>query len=313
MLRAVKRLAFKGLSRLLVGLTGHGDDRSPAINELHHKLSYRLFKLAPRFGIASEERIRFAAPIPFSLSYDARDGGVGHKFLMYREYEPNMTRVVNALIKPGMSIWNIGANLGYYAVLAAKLAGNGKVTAFEPHPLNAARLRANVKFNALTDVRVVEAALASESGSLTFYESETNTGDHRITSEGGRDAITVRAIAASEAVREFGSPELIIMDVQGAEGLILRSLKETIAATRPTMIFEFWPDGLASSGSSAQEVEDLLRALEYQVWRIDEYRSTLLRVEPGRIALCMRAGEETNLLALPKGAVLPPEIAKFWR
>ncbi|HET6511200.1 MAG TPA: FkbM family methyltransferase [Candidatus Kapabacteria bacterium] len=313
MLQRMKRLAFAGLSKLLVGLTGHGYDRSPATNDLHHKLSFRLFKLAPRFGIASEERIHFAAPIPFSLSYDARDGGVGHKFLMYREYEPNMTRVVNALIKPGMSIWNIGANLGYYTVLAARLSRGGRVTAFEPHPQNASRLRHNVRMNGLSNATVVEAALAAEGGSLTFYESESNTGDHRITAEGDRRGITVSALDASQAIEEYGSPQVIIMDVQGAEGVILRSLAPAMTASHPVLIFEFWPDGLASSGSSAQEVEDLLHALEYQVWRIDEYRSMLLRVEPGRIGRGMKAGEETNLLALPKGYALPAAIAKSWR
>jgi FkbM family methyltransferase len=312
MLRKMKRAIFRQLSKTLVAFTGHGDDRTPGTNQLHHKLSYRLFKLAPAFGFAQHERIDLKWPRPFSLYYNARDGGVGHKFLMYREYEPNMTRVVHAITKSDLKVWNIGANLGYYAVLAAKLASKGSVTAFEPHPGNLKLLRKNVELNGLSNVTIVDAAVSDSTGELSFYESESNTGDHRIANEGSRNSIRVKAIAASEAIANYGAPELLIMDVQGAEGLILRSLRGALESARPAIVFEFWPDGLARSGSSAAEVEEMLHGLEYQVWRIDEYRSSLLRVECGRIARGMKPGEETNLLCLPKGSVLPPSIAKGW-
>jgi FkbM family methyltransferase len=315
----MKRAIFRQLTRALVGATGHGYDRTPGTNQLHHKLSYRLFKLAPAFGIEPHERIKFESPVPFSLYYNARDGGVGHKFLMYREYEPNMTRVIGAITRHDMKVWNVGANLGYYTVLASKLATEGRVTAFEPHPNNLKLLGKNVELNGLRNVTIVDAAVSDQSGELSFFESQSNTGDHRIASEGDRRSIKVRAIAAADAVLTYGAPELIIMDVQGAEGLILRSLRETIEASRPIMMFEFWPDGLSQSGSSAAEVEELLHDLEYQVWRIDEYRSSLLRVECGKIGRAMAkaddrsSGEETNLLCLPKGMALPSSIAKGWR
>jgi FkbM family methyltransferase len=310
MLRRMKRAIFRQLSRALVLATGHGYDRADGANQLHHKLSYRLFKLAPAFGVAQEERIDFAKPVAFSLYYNARDGGVGHKFLMYREYEPNMTRVIHAIIRPDTQVWNIGANLGYYTVLASKLAA--KVIAFEPHPTNLKMLRRNVELNALRNVSIVEAALSDTTGELSFFESESNTGDHRIANDGERNAIKVKSLAAADAIAEYESPRLIIMDVQGSEGVILRSMKDELQRSRPAMVFEYWPDGLAKSGSSAQEVEDLLYSLEYQVWRIDEYRSSLLRVEPGKIARGMQPGEETNLLCLPKGTALPQSIAQRW-
>lgn len=312
-LRRIKRAIFRRLSRSLVALTGHGYDRAASTNQLHHKLGYRLFKRAPAFGFATREKIDFKTPVPFSLLYDPRDGGVGHKFLMYGEYEPNMTRVVQALIAPAMHVWNVGANLGYYTVLASNLAINGNVTSFEPHPVNADLLRKNIRLNRLTNVTVVESAIAERTGELSFFESESNTGDHRIAAEGDRRAITVKSLAAHEAISQYGSPGLIVMDVQGAEGIILRSLKDSLRSTRPMIVMEFWPEGLAQSGSSADEVEELLHALEYQVWRIDEYRSTLLRVEPGRIARGMAKGEETNVLCLPKGMPLPSAISTGWR
>lgn len=309
----MKKAIFRQLSKTLVTFTGHGDDRAPGTNQLHHKLSYRLFKLAPAFGIEPLERIDFTSPVSFTLFYNARDGGVGHKFLMYREYEPNVTRVITAITKPTTKVWNIGANLGYYTVLASKLASQGSVTAFEPHPNNVAMLKRNVNLNGARNVTIVDAAVSDTTGVLSFYESASNTGDHRIASDGERHSIKVKAIVASEAIDQHGAPELLIMDVQGAEGLILRSLLEAFRVARPAMVFEFWPDGLSQSGSSAAEVEEMLHALEYQVWRIDEYRSSLLRVECGKIARGMKAGEETNVLCLPKGTPLPPSIAKGWR
>lgn len=312
MLRRMKRAIFRQLSKMLITFTGHGDDRTAGANELHHKLGYRLFKLAPAFGFAQHERIDLDWPVAFSLIYNSRDGGVGHKLLMYRQYEPNMTRVVHALITKDSRIWNIGANLGYYAVLSSKLAPNGSVVAFEPHPSNLELLRKNVELNAGRNVTIVDAAVSDRSGELSFFESASNTGDHRIADDGARNAIKVRAIAGAEAIEGYGVPDLLVMDVQGAEGSILRSLRPFVASAQPSMIFEFWPDGLAQSGSSAEEVEEMLHALEYQVWRIDEYRDCLVRVEAGKISRVMKPGEETNLLCLPKGIQLPPSIAKGW-
>ncbi|HET6511572.1 MAG TPA: FkbM family methyltransferase, partial [Candidatus Kapabacteria bacterium] len=259
-----------------------------------------------------QERIDFRHPAPFSLYYNARDGGVGHKFLMYREYEPNMTRVITVITKATSKVWNIGANLGYYTVLASKLASQGSVTAFEPHPNNLAMLRKNADLNALRNVTIVDAAVSDITGELSFFESPSNTGDHRIAADGSRNSIKVKALAASVAIENYGVPEILIMDVQGAEGVILRSLRQTLEVSRPSLVFEFWPEGLSQAGSSAEEVEELLHGLEYQVWRIDEYRASLLRVESGRIARGMKKGEETNLLCLPKGTKLPPSIAKGW-
>lgn len=295
-----KRTVFRTLSNALVTLTGHGYDRARAINDLHHKLSYRLFKLAPTLGIAGNERIDLDKPVRSSFYYNARDGGVGHKFLVYQEYEPETTKVVVSTLRPGMHVWNIGANLGYYTVLASKLVGaHGKVTAFEPHPLNLALLRKNITLNNASNVTVVDAAMSESSGEITFYQSGSNTGDHRISNEAGRTALTVRSISGYEAAAQYGPPDAIIMDVQGAEGLILRSLRGMLASHRPILIMEFWPDGLSLSGSSAQEVESMLKDL-YQVWRVDEYRTSLLQVNPGEIARTMQPGEETNLLCIPE-------------
>src|SRR5437879_3557062 len=108
---------FPVLRFLLVALTGRGYDRSPWLNNLHHKLAYRLHKLLPRFGITGLQRI----PI-FSdrfMYVRAEDGGVAHQLIMYREYEPFESKLVREYLRPGMTVYNIGANLGYYALLAS--------------------------------------------------------------------------------------------------------------------------------------------------------------------------------------------------
>lgn len=305
----VKRAIFRRMSKLLVLLTGHGDDRSERINNLHHKLSYRLFKFSPYLGIESVETIHFTTPAEYSLCYDARDGGVGHKFLMYGEYEPFATRVVASLLTSESAVWNIGANLGYYTLLASHLAK--RVRAFEPHPDNVQLLIINVALDAAVNVDIEPIALSDESGEISFFESETNSGDHRLIPEDGRLVRRVKALAAKEAIAAFGLPDTIIMDVQGAEGKIMRSLRDTLRNKSVSILMEFWPDGLARAGSSAQEIESILIELDYHVWIVSESMKLLIPVQPGTIALGMKANEEINLLCLPAGSELPAPLQKL--
>ena len=76
------------------------------------------------------------------------------------EYEPRKLEVMERLLKPGMTFVDVGANLGYFTLLAAKLVGpEGRVIAFEPHPDNTRRLRISIAANDYDNVLVCEMAI----------------------------------------------------------------------------------------------------------------------------------------------------------
>src|SRR5437879_1405907 len=111
------RIVFELLRRTLVMLTGRGYDRSPRLNTVHHKLSYRLHKLLPIFGISGIQKVPAPGMSRKFLYVHSGDGGVAHQLIMYRQYEPFESSLVRNYVKPEMTVYNIGANLGYYVLL----------------------------------------------------------------------------------------------------------------------------------------------------------------------------------------------------
>ncbi|MCL4541897.1 MAG: FkbM family methyltransferase [Chloroflexi bacterium] len=87
-------------------------------------------------------------------------------------YELAKRRVFERMVKPGMVVFDIGANAGFYTLLASTLVGEGgKVYAFEPVPRNLHYLRRHLALNAVHNVTVLEAAVSDRDGFLAFRES----------------------------------------------------------------------------------------------------------------------------------------------
>src|SRR5437763_12445868 len=142
--------------------------------------------MLPRFGITGLQRV----PI-FSNRFmfvRAEDGGVAHQLIMYREYEPFESKLVREYLRPGMTVYNIGANLGYYALLASDCVGaSGSIFAFEPAPENLELLRRTIAENGAANVEIVPMAVSSQVGAATLSLSATNSGDHQLVKDESRD------------------------------------------------------------------------------------------------------------------------------
>ncbi len=260
---------FALLRNTLVLLTGRGYDRAPWMNDLHHKLSYRLHKLLPKFGLTGIQRVPVPG-VPNRFMYvRAEDGGVAHQLIMYREYEPYESSLVRKHLKPGMIIYNIGANLGYYALVASECVGaQGKVFAFEPAPENFELLTRTVAENKLTNVELFPSAVGAAKGSATLSLSRTNSGDHQLQSVASRDHIVVDVISIDSFIAAgHALPNAIIMDVQGAEFDVLHGASEILASKEPLILFtEFWPRGLDERHpNGAKEMLDLLGRAGFQI------------------------------------------------
>src|ERR1051326_9568863 len=83
-------------------------------------------------------------------------------------YEPDKQRLISQSIQPGTIFYDVGANVGFYSLLAARLVGNGKVFAFEPLPTNLLYLRRHLKLNGITNTEVFSLAVADREGSGAF-------------------------------------------------------------------------------------------------------------------------------------------------
>lgn len=217
---------------------------------------------------------------------------------IFRRYEPFETGLLTSVIRPGMTILDVGANIGYYTLLFSKLVGeSGRVIAFEPEPQNFALLETNLGRNQRRNVIALNLAAGDRADESLLYLSEENCGDHQAyPSTEKRRSVRMTTARIDDCVS--GAVDLVKMDVQGFEARALDGLAATITANPGLALFtEFWPAGLRRAGSDAGDFLRRLRSLGLEIFSINEYAN---RLEPADDADLLRRyapalGSHTNL------------------
>tara|TARA_Y100000588_G_scaffold379268_1_gene461145 strand:- start:301 stop:912 length:612 start_codon:yes stop_codon:yes gene_type:complete len=146
------------------------------------------------------------------------------------------------MLAPGMTVVDVGSNIGIHARLLANLVGtSGRVYAFEPHPDNYHRLQTATAET--PQVATVQAAISDNSGRLPLYVSESLNVDHRTYESGEkRPAIDVPCHRLDDYLPSDMSVDFIKIDVQGAEWSALRGMTEVLDRSRGVrLILEYWP------------------------------------------------------------------------
>ncbi len=149
-------------------------------------------------------------------------------------YEFTKQRLFARTIRPGQVVYDIGANVGFYTLLASVLVGpTGKVLAFEPLPRNVDYLRAHLKLNHCHNTTLVTAAVSDVMGTARFDGSGDNSMAH-LASDG---ALTVETVTLDHVVLTQGEPppQVLKIDVEGAEVAVLQGGRRTIETYRPTI------------------------------------------------------------------------------
>ncbi len=185
-------------------------------------------------------------------------------------YEPEMQSALGELIKPGMTAYDVGANIGYVTLILAKLTGaHGKVYAFEALPDNVERLRRNVELNGFNDrVSIFPGAVAAGEGEVRFLVHSSG-GMGKAAGSAGRNEqylreITVPGISLDEFVYTQGNPppQAVKMDIEGGEVMALPGMQRVLAEARPLMLMEL------HGPESARAAWDALTAAGYQLCRM---------------------------------------------
>jgi FkbM family methyltransferase len=182
-------------------------------------------------------------------------------------YEPEMQSALRELIKPGMTVYDVGANIGYVTLILGKLVGaQGKVYAFEALPDNVERLRRNVELNEYADrVTIFPGAVAAGAGEVSFLIHASGAMG-KAAGSAGRDEqylreIVVPCISLDEFVFTQGNPppQAVKMDIEGGEVLALPGMKRVLAEARPLMLMEL------HGPESARAAWEALTAANYQL------------------------------------------------
>ncbi len=150
-------------------------------------------------------------------------------------YEFETQRAFAGLVRTGDVVYDLGANVGFYSLLGARLAGDeGVVYSFEPLPRNLSYLRKHVAMNRLTNCSVIEAAVADFDGEMTLDSSEAPTTAHL--SDGGDVAVRVMRVDSLVERGEIRPPSVMKIDVEGSEMKLLRGAAGTIEKYRPRIL-----------------------------------------------------------------------------
>jgi FkbM family methyltransferase len=166
------------------------------------------------------------------------------------DYEPWIQDLLKSELRPGDCYYDVGAHTGFFSMIASRFVGpSGRILAFEPDPDNAAGLRANVARNDMTQVTVVEAAVWSAPGKLTFERASdaSNRTQGRVTAsvDSRLARISVSAIRLDDLALEarYPAPHLIKMDVEGAEWGALQGASRLLREARPKLLCEVHDPG----------------------------------------------------------------------
>lgn len=218
------------------------------------------------------------ASTPFGqFVFYPRDTVIGWSLALDGQWEPHETKALLDLIRPGDTVVDVGANLGWHSVQFAQRTGrDGRVLSFEPEPGNFALLLENLALNEVADSVVPrQLALLDRKGVVEFELSSFNYGDHRVRfdpmpagipdlyAEHAREVIQVKASTLDDALspagsRHEGRVRLAKLDCQGSEAAILLGGSETLRRI-DYLATEYWPYGIRRSG---QDPEKFLGILE---------------------------------------------------
>ncbi len=166
-----------------------------------------------------------------------------------KEYEPDVIRHFASAIKPGDIVIDVGANIGYYTLVAARCVGEGgRVYAFEPDPTNFNMLTENVKANSFTNVVPLQKAVCATTGTTQLLQKKASTHslfDHPLAPT--KRSIPVDAVALDDFLGALSEADqkrisLVKIDAEGAEPLILEGLVNVIKRKSTlTIICELLP------------------------------------------------------------------------
>lgn len=180
-------------------------------------------------------------------------------------YEPDLQAAIAELVKPGMRVYDVGANIGYISLLLARRVGEtGHVYAFEALPANLERLRLNLELSGLAQrVTVVPAAVVEQKRPARFLVGPSGGMGKAAGSAGRQDVVygqelEVAGLSLDEFVYAQGNPapQAVKMDIEGGEVLALPGMSRLLADARPLILLELhgpeaarlvW-DGLVAAG-----------------------------------------------------------------
>lgn len=244
-----------------------------------------------------------------SLHVIKSDPVVGRELLVSRAYEPHVTRRLREQLPPGGVFVDVGANIGYYTLLAARRVGpRGRVIAFEPNPESLKVLL----LNTLPEgdlIRVYPFAISDHEGFLSLMRIVSIASSKPVAELELRvpsDVSITYAVRLDDVLKDEGRIDVLKCDIDGHDYRAMRGGLVTLARTRPVVFAEFNP-GTLRSFSEVEPLEylRLFTGLGYRITALPR-RGEPVRcdADAGRVLALLerQALEQVDLMLTPPGA-----------
>ena len=189
--------------------------------------------------------------------------------------EPVETKLFNDIIKKGEVLVDVGANIGYFTLLMAKLSGpSGMIFSFEPEDKNFEILEKNVKINNYQNVVLEKKGVSDHNGINKFFLSSKNTGMHslqKIRDDAKEVKIDVIKLddyfSTLDLVKKIS---LIKIDVEGAEFQVLNGMQTILKNENLKLLIEFIPEHLRKHGTNPVDILKILENNNFKIYQINE-------------------------------------------
>jgi FkbM family methyltransferase len=195
---------------------------------------------------------------------------VGWNLFVFGCYDPQLQRIMKRLITPGSVVLDVGANIGWHTLFAARLAGTaGTVHAFEPNPYVRAELQLNISSNGLDNVKVWDTALSNANGTALFNAPQVSSlaagdGSLRVPLAESELSSRIDVKTCQLDTMDLGLARLdfIKIDVEGHEAAVFEGAIKTIGQFRPVIAFEY----ISGDLTDAITISRLLSSMDYHFY-----------------------------------------------
>lgn len=237
---------------------GLGLERIPFVAKIYQSITKRLFKNSITLVEVHGQKMYVDTAFGITL-------GASGTYLSERL----MTEVFMEQLKEGMNVVDVGAHVGYYTLLAAKMVGEkGKVFAFEPEQSSFDLLVKNIEVNKYHNVVAVKKAVMDKSGAAEFYVNDVSGSHSMVNKKEHQKPIVIEAITLDKYFTNR-KIDILKVDVEGAEVPVLKGASSVLSGNVKLFI-EFAPEAIAKAGFTPSEFLDILYGYGFKIQVINE-------------------------------------------
>lgn len=242
----------------------------------------------------------------FKMTLSKSDTDIAPQIQKFGWYEDERfeTEIFAKNLQKDMTVLDLGANVGFYSLLARSVVGQGGgVYSFEPFPENIALIKQSIFENRYENMTAVEAAVSDKSGESFLYLSPDACSEHSMldldfdyNENADRKKIKIQILSVDDYFADFDDRiDFIKMDIEGSEFRALDGMRKTLDKNQQiTIMTEFWPNGFRKDKKDPQTFLEQLDRLGFEISHIDSTNNVLVKKTPEQI---MNAEQNSQYIA----------------